>query len=73
MDGFFEAFWRRPEALLDPAVRSAQSMWRLLDAVLDHPGPVFGPEQDRMLERQVLSASRISEDFPIVGACVTLV
>jgi SAM-dependent methyltransferase len=30
-DGFFEAFWRRPEQLLDPAVRSAQSMWRLLD------------------------------------------
>ena len=30
-DGFFEAFWRRPEALLDPAVRSAQSMWKLLD------------------------------------------
>ena len=31
LDGFFEAFWRRPEALLDPAVRSAQSMWALLD------------------------------------------
>jgi SAM-dependent methyltransferase len=31
-DGFFEAFWRRPEALLDPAVRSAQSMWALLGA-----------------------------------------
>ena len=31
VDGFFEAFWRRPEALLDPAVRSAQSMWPLLD------------------------------------------
>jgi SAM-dependent methyltransferase len=30
-DGFFEAFWRRPESLLDPAVRSAQSMWALLD------------------------------------------
>jgi SAM-dependent methyltransferase len=29
-DGFFEAFWRRPEALLDPAVRGAQSMWALL-------------------------------------------
>jgi SAM-dependent methyltransferase len=29
-DGFFEAFWRRPERLLDPAVRSAQSMWALL-------------------------------------------
>ncbi len=31
VDGFFEAFWRRPESLLDPAVRSAQSMWALLD------------------------------------------
>ena len=30
IDGFFEAFWRRPEALLDPAVRGAQSMWPLL-------------------------------------------
>lgn len=29
-DGFFEAFWRRPEALLDPEVRGAQSMWALL-------------------------------------------
>jgi SAM-dependent methyltransferase len=31
LDGFFEAFWRRPEQLLDPAVRAAQSMWALLD------------------------------------------
>jgi len=31
-DGFFQAFWRRPEALLDPAVRAAQSMWTLLGA-----------------------------------------
>jgi SAM-dependent methyltransferase len=30
-DGFFEAFWRRPEALLDPDVRSAQSIWALLE------------------------------------------
>ena len=30
-DGFFEAFWRRPEALLDARVRSAQSVWALLD------------------------------------------
>lgn len=30
LDGFFEAFWRRPEALLDPAVRASQSMWALL-------------------------------------------
>ena len=29
-DGFFEAFWRRPEALLDPAIRASQSMWTLL-------------------------------------------
>ena len=32
MDGFFEAYWRRPEAVLDPAVRGAQSMWTLLRA-----------------------------------------
>jgi SAM-dependent methyltransferase len=30
IDGFFEAFWRRPEALLDPAIRSSQSVWALL-------------------------------------------
>jgi len=30
-DGFFEAFWNRPEALLDPDVRVSQSMWELLD------------------------------------------
>jgi SAM-dependent methyltransferase len=30
-DGFFEAFWNRPEALLDPAVRASQSLWALLD------------------------------------------
>lgn len=31
VDGFFEAFWRRPEALLDPELRSAQSMWAMLE------------------------------------------
>jgi SAM-dependent methyltransferase len=30
-DGFFEAYWRRPEGLLRPEVRAAQSMWALLD------------------------------------------
>jgi hypothetical protein len=29
-DGFFEAFWNRPEALLDPEVRASQSLWALL-------------------------------------------
>jgi SAM-dependent methyltransferase len=29
-DGFFEAFWQRPERLLDPAVRAAQSFWAVL-------------------------------------------
>lgn len=32
VDGFFEAFWRRPEALLDPDIRASQSMWALLDS-----------------------------------------
>lgn len=40
-DGFFEAFWNRPERLLDPAVRAAQSMWALLP-----PGA-----EERMVER----------------------
>ncbi len=31
VDGFFEAFWRRPEALLDPQVRGSQSVWALLE------------------------------------------
>ena len=35
-DGFFEAFWRRPEALLDPQVRSAQSLWALVDPSVEH-------------------------------------
>ena len=29
-DGFFEAFWNRPEALLDPDIRASQSVWELL-------------------------------------------
>jgi len=27
VDGFFHAFWRRPEAYLDPAVRRGSSIW----------------------------------------------
>lgn len=34
-DGFFEAFWRRPERLLDPEVRAAQSMWALLETEVE--------------------------------------
>jgi SAM-dependent methyltransferase len=34
-DGFFEAFWNRPEALLDPGVRASQSMWALLEPGLE--------------------------------------
>jgi SAM-dependent methyltransferase len=30
LDGFFESFWNRPEALLDPEVRACQSIWPLL-------------------------------------------
>jgi SAM-dependent methyltransferase len=29
-DGFFEAYWNRPEQLLDPSVRASQSIWELL-------------------------------------------
>jgi SAM-dependent methyltransferase len=29
-DGFLEAYWNRPEMLLDPAVRATQSFWGLL-------------------------------------------
>jgi SAM-dependent methyltransferase len=31
VDGFLEAYYGRPEALLDPAVRRAQSSWDFLD------------------------------------------
>ncbi|MFT3864864.1 MAG: methyltransferase domain-containing protein [Solirubrobacterales bacterium] len=31
VDGFFEAFWNRPEAMLDPGVRASQSIWELID------------------------------------------
>lgn len=31
-DGILEAYYRRPEAYLDPAVRAAQSVWRRLPA-----------------------------------------
>jgi SAM-dependent methyltransferase len=40
-DGFFEAYWNRPEALLDPEVRASQSLWALLE-----PGV-----EERMVER----------------------
>ncbi len=40
-DGFFEAYWNRPEPLLDPAVRASQSIWALV-----------GPEAEaRIIER----------------------
>jgi SAM-dependent methyltransferase len=39
-DGFFEAFWNRPEPLLDPTVRASQSIWELLEpAAVDR---IFG-------------------------------
>jgi SAM-dependent methyltransferase len=34
-DGFFEAVWNRPEALLDPAVRASQSLWQLVGRDLE--------------------------------------
>lgn len=36
LDGFFEAYWRRPEGLLSPEVRAAQSMWAVLDPGVEH-------------------------------------
>jgi SAM-dependent methyltransferase len=35
VDGFVEAFWNRPEAFLDPAVRASQSTWSLLGSVIE--------------------------------------
>lgn len=35
VDGFIEAFYRRPEALLDPAVRRAQSAWGFVDPAVE--------------------------------------
>ena len=34
-DGFFEAFWNRPEALLDPEVRASQSLWPLVGQTVE--------------------------------------
>ncbi|HEY0278467.1 MAG TPA: class I SAM-dependent methyltransferase [Solirubrobacterales bacterium] len=41
VDGFFEAYWNRPEALLDPGVRANQSIWELVD----------GEEEERIVGR----------------------
>jgi SAM-dependent methyltransferase len=30
-DGFIEAYWNRPEAILDPEIRASQSSWKLLE------------------------------------------
>src|SRR5689334_4927708 len=49
-DGFFEAFWRRPEELLKPEVRSAQSMWALLGSELERT-------MDDRLERALRSGA----------------
>lgn len=37
-DGFLEAYYGRPEALLDPAVRSSQSSWSFLDPAVAERG-----------------------------------
>jgi SAM-dependent methyltransferase len=34
-DGFIEAFWNRPEALLDAGVRAAQSSWSVMGPVVE--------------------------------------
>jgi hypothetical protein len=38
VDGFVEAFYARPEALLDPAVREGQSLWAVRDRAQWEPG-----------------------------------
>jgi SAM-dependent methyltransferase len=38
VDGFIEAYYARPEALLDPAVRAAQSAWSFLDPAVAERG-----------------------------------
>lgn len=38
VDGFFSAFWRRPEAYLDPAVRASISYFAQLDPAALAPG-----------------------------------
>jgi hypothetical protein len=38
VDGFIEAYYARPEALLDPAVRAAQSAWSFLDRAVAQRG-----------------------------------
>jgi SAM-dependent methyltransferase len=35
VDGFFEAFWNRPERILDPEVRASQSMWALVGPAVE--------------------------------------
>jgi SAM-dependent methyltransferase len=37
-DGFVEAFYGRPEALLDPEVRAAQSAWGFVEPGAEKPG-----------------------------------
>ena len=55
LDGFFEAYRQRPEALLDPAVRASQSMWSAV-----------APEvEERMVRRlaEALASGRWDADY----------
>jgi hypothetical protein len=36
VDGFFEAYWRRPEAYLDERVRRGMSLWPALGEGVEH-------------------------------------
>jgi hypothetical protein len=40
-DGFFEAYWRRPEAYLDDHVRRAVSVWTMARARRDLRRPAL--------------------------------
>ena len=55
-DGFFGAYWKRPEAYLDPAVRGAISALALLD------GDTVRPAMERL--RGDLASGRWRERYP---------
>jgi len=81
-DGFFEAFWSRPEALLDPRIRASQSMWALLDPGVEErivsrlttalDSGAWDTEHGHLREQESLEGSlRLVISEPIAGAADT--